>query len=120
MNINLLGTMSEDYIATALKKLGLPSSKQQLNRFYPHKVSHWLGMDVHDMKTVATDIQFRPGMFITVEPGIYIPDAPDIPSYFRGIGIRIEDDVLITPGEPYVFTANAPKEVEDIEKVLNS
>jgi len=77
-------------------------------------------MDVHDVKSVSSSLQLHPGMFITVEPGIYIPDEPDIPIWLRGIGIRIEDDVLVTERDPYVFTEKAPKEIDDIERIVNS
>lgn len=65
--------------------------------FCPHHVSHYLGMDVHDTSTVSRSIHLQPGMVCTVEPGVYIArDRKDVPEEFRGIGIRIEDDVLIT------------------------
>lgn len=65
--------------------------------FCPHHVSHYLGMDVHDTPMISRAMQLQPGMVCTVEPGIYIAaDRLDVPAEFRGIGIRIEDDVLIT------------------------
>lgn len=65
--------------------------------YCPHHVSHYLGMDVHDTATVSRSIHLKPGMVCTVEPGVYIPhDRKDVPEEFRGIGIRIEDDVLIS------------------------
>ena len=69
-------------------------------RYYMHRTSHWLGMDVHDVGLYRVGGESRvlePGMVLTVEPGIYIaPDDEDAPESFRGIGIRIEDDVLVT------------------------
>ncbi|MCP5180904.1 MAG: aminopeptidase P N-terminal domain-containing protein [Pseudomonadales bacterium] len=95
--------------------------KGTYHRFCPHKASHWLGLDVHDVGDYRLGGEWRelePGMVLTVEPGIYIRDDDsnaDIPAKWRGIGIRIEDDVLITRGAPEVLTAAAPKTVADIE-----
>src|SRR5690606_24609037 len=72
--------------------------KKEYLKFYPHGVGHWLGMDVHDAGTTDVNGEPRPlepGIVLTVEPGLYIPeDTPGIPDELRGIGIRIEDDVL--------------------------
>ena len=93
--------------------------KGAYRRFYMHRTSHWLGRDVHDVGDYARDGAPRPlepGMVLTVEPGLYIPaNADDVPEAFRGIGIRIEDDVLVTPAGHEVLTAAAPKQVEEIE-----
>jgi len=88
-------------------------------RYYMHGTSHWLGLDVHDAGVYNRDGESRPlqaGMVLTVEPGLYIPaDDPDAPERFRGVGIRIEDDVLVTDGDPDVLTAAIPKTVEALE-----
>ena len=88
-------------------------------RYYMHRTSHWLGMDVHDVGIYRQGAQSRvlePGMVLTVEPGIYIaPDDEDAPESFRGVGIRIEDDVLVTPEGHEVITAATPKKVSDVE-----
>jgi Xaa-Pro aminopeptidase len=88
-------------------------------RYYMHRTSHWLGMDVHDVGLYRQGAQSRvlePGMMLTVEPGIYIaPDDDDAPEKFRGIGIRIEDDVLVTPDGHEVITHATPKKVADLE-----
>jgi Xaa-Pro aminopeptidase len=88
-------------------------------RFYMHRTSHWLGHDVHDVGRYAIEGAPRPlepGMVLTVEPGIYVPaDAEDVPPSFRGIGIRIEDDVLVTGAGHEVLSADAPKLVHEIE-----
>ncbi len=90
-------------------------------RFYMHGTSHWLGLDVHDVGSYARDGSSRvlaPGMVLTIEPGLYIPpDADDVPSEYRGIGIRIEDDVLVTPTGNEVLTASAPKSVAELEAI---
>ncbi|XP_063373388.1 xaa-Pro aminopeptidase 3-like [Cydia amplana] len=88
-------------------------------RLCPHHVSHYLGLDVHDTPLVRRHMPVRTDMVVTVEPGIYIrPDDTSVPPEFRGIGIRIEDDVLITDGEPLVLTASCLKEPDDVEAVV--
>jgi len=77
-------------------------------------------MDVHDVASISYTEPLKPGMIITVEPGIYIPDAEDIPKEYRGIGIRIEDDVLITDGDPIILTKEAPKLAEEIERIMQA
>jgi len=88
-------------------------------RFYLHRTSHWLGMDVHDVGAYTRNGEPRPlepGMVITIEPGLYVPlDADDIPAAYRGIGIRIEDDLLITETGNENLTVGAPKQIDDVE-----
>ena len=92
---------------------------QSYRKFYMHGTSHWLGLDVHDVGAYTRDGKARPleaGMVITVEPGLYVAaDAADVPPELRGIGIRIEDDVLVTASGHDVLTASCPKKIEDIE-----
>lgn len=105
-------------------------------RFYMHRTSHWMGMDVHDCGDYAEpgapiehlpDGQrrrpariLREGMVLTIEPGLYVPVADDLPRELRGIGIRIEDDVVVRPGGQTceILTAAAPKAVADIEALM--
>ncbi|HZP44499.1 MAG TPA: aminopeptidase P N-terminal domain-containing protein [Candidatus Binataceae bacterium] len=93
--------------------------KGLFHRFYMHRTSHWLGMDVHDVGLYRLNGQSRtlePGMVLTAEPGIYIaPDNEAAPEEFRGIGIRIEDDVMVTAEGHEVLTASVPKSVAEIE-----
>jgi Xaa-Pro aminopeptidase len=93
-------------------------------RFFPAKTSHWLGLDVHDVGDYRVDGEPRmlePGMVLTVEPGIYIaPNDMTVPEAWRGIGIRIEDDVAVTRDGHEVLTADVPKQPEEIEAVLAS
>jgi Xaa-Pro aminopeptidase len=92
--------------------------------FYPHRTGHWIGLDVHDAgRYKADDDSYRllePGMVLTVEPGLYVQPDLDVPERWKGIGIRIEDDVLCTSGEPEVLTAAIPKEIEDIERIAGA
>jgi len=93
-------------------------------RYYMHRTSHWLGMDVHDVGLYRVDGASRvlePGMVLTVEPGLYIdPDDEDVPESFRGIGIRIEDDVLVTNDGYEVMTAATPKLIADVEALTTA
>ena len=98
--------------------------KEKYKRFYMHRTGHWLGMDVHDVGDYRIDDQSRvlePGMVMTVEPGLYIaPDDAKAPKRLRGIGIRIEDDVLVTKSGRKVLTAAVPKSIDGIESLVGS
>ena len=94
--------------------------EKKFTRYYMHRTSHWLGLDVHDVgRYLLDDGQGRPlepGMLLTVEPGLYIaPNDEQAPEAFRGIGIRIEDDVLVTEGGHENLTLAIPKTMEAIE-----
>jgi Xaa-Pro aminopeptidase len=93
-------------------------------KFYMHGTSHWLGMDVHDVGAYTRAGAARPlepGMVITIEPGLYIAtDAPGVPDALRGIGVRIEDDVLVTSHGHEILTAMCPKEIADVEAACRS
>ena len=78
------------------------------DRYFVHGLSHWLGMDVHDVGAYETPL--APGMVLTIEPGLYIPEEE--------IGIRIEDDVLVTASGAEVLSTGAPKRAEEIEKLM--
>lgn len=93
--------------------------KKAAQRFCLHNTSHWLGLDVHDRgRYLDEEGKSRPlvaGMVLTVEPGLYVrPDEKNVPKEYLGLGIRIEDDVLVTEGEPRVLTGGAPKEPEEL------
>ncbi len=118
-------------LTAGLIKLGLLKGSLKSNlethayrKFYMHKTGHWLGLDVHDVGDYRVDGEFRelePGMVVTVEPGIYIsPDMKGVPARYRGIGIRIEDDVIVTSGEPEVISAGVPKDPDEIEALMAS
>jgi Xaa-Pro aminopeptidase len=99
--------------------VGTLIDKGAYKRFYMHRTSHWLGMDVHDVGIYAPDGKSRPlqpGMVLTVEPGLYIADdASDVAAEYRGIGIRVEDDILVTADGHENLTISIPKEVSDLE-----
>lgn len=115
-----------EVLTDGMLSLGLMSGKRDelvqnaaYRRFYPHNTSHWLGMDVHDVGLYLKNgepRELQPGMVLTIEPGFYVqPGDMDAPEQFRNIGIRIEDDILITQGGHENLTQDAPKERADIE-----
>jgi Xaa-Pro aminopeptidase len=118
-------------ITQGLVKLGLLEGRLPTlikegayRKFFMHRTGHWLGMDVHDVGDYKVDDEWRvlePGMVLTVEPGIYIPPgSKGVPKAWWGIGIRIEDDVVVTRAEAEVLTAGVPKSVEDIERLMRA
>ena len=121
-----------EIITRGLKKLGiLKGSEAKLikeesyKEFYMHGIGHWLGIDVHDVGSYVNEKgrskPFAPGMVITVEPGIYISKkSKSIDKKWKGIGIRIEDDVLITSSGCEVLSGKLPKEIDAIEAIMSS
>ena len=103
--------------------------KELYKEFFMHRTSHWLGLDVHDAGQYFDDssegmdlkpVKFQDSNVLTVEPGCYIKPHSNVPKEFWGIGIRIEDDVLVTPSGNRVLSANASKEIEDLEDTIGS
>jgi Xaa-Pro aminopeptidase len=131
---NVFKAMQErtiEYLTDFMIELKLLSgSRTQLieslayKKYYPHGVSHWLGMDVHDVGLSIVNGEPRklePGMAFTVEPGLYIPaNDHSAPEELRGIGIRIEDNIVVTPTGCENLTAQCPKEIKDIEAVVGT
>ncbi len=126
--------LSIELLTEGMKKLGLLKGKtpdlikkKAYMKYYMHGVGHYLGLDVHDAGRYFTDQgaknsrPFAPGMVLTVEPGLYIPpDDRSAPAKYRGIGIRIEDDVLVTEEGNYNLTSAVPKDADAIEDLMNS
>ncbi|MEY3671635.1 MAG: hypothetical protein RI904_1292 [Pseudomonadota bacterium] len=101
---------------------------EAFRRFYMHRTGHWLGMDVHDVgdyRTPPADAGERtwrnlmPGMVLTIEPGLYITPSPDVPEVFWNIGIRIEDDAVVTPTGCELITRGVPVEIREIEYLMH-
>jgi Xaa-Pro aminopeptidase len=118
-----------EVIVDGLMRLGILKGKRKdileketYKQFYMHRTGHWLGLDVHDVGEYKTGGEWRvlePGMAMTVEPGIYIaPGSKGVPKKYHGIGIRIEDDVLVTKTGCEVLTSGVPKEIEEIEALM--
>ena len=129
VTLDAMHARSVEILTEGMVRLGLlegdPAKlieEETYKRFYMHRLGHYLGMDVHDVGRYHTGGQPRPveaGVVMTVEPGLYIAaDAEGVPDKYRGIGVRIEDDVLVTPEGYRVLTADAPKEIDDIEKLM--
>lgn len=120
-----------DVIVDGLMRLGILKGKRKdimeketYKQFYMHRTGHWLGLDVHDVGEYKTGGEWRvlePGMAMTVEPGIYIaPGTKGVPKKYHGIGIRIEDDVVVTKSGCDVLTSGVPKEIAEIEALMAS
>ncbi len=124
--------LSIEMLTEGMKKLGLLKGKtkdlikkKEFMKYYMHGVGHYLGLDVHDAGRYFTDQTaknsrpFEAGMVLTVEPGLYIPpDDKNAPSKYRGIGIRIEDDILVTEDGNVNLTTNCPKDADEIEEIM--
>jgi len=99
-----------------------PDTPSGYKKFYMHRTSHWLGMDVHDAGPYKVADEWRklePGMVLTIEPGLYVAaDLEDVPTRYRGIGVRIEDDVLVTETGCEVLSARVPKTIDEIEGLM--
>jgi Xaa-Pro aminopeptidase len=123
--------ISVKVITAGLVKLGILKGdvetlieEEKYKQFYMHKIGHWLGMDVHDVgdyKIAGLWRVLEPGMIMTVEPGIYIaPDDESVAKKWRGIGVRIEDDVLITKTGYEILSIDAPKNIDEIEALMSA
>jgi Xaa-Pro aminopeptidase len=106
---------AQKVIEKRLMELGIIKDPKEAFKYFFHGTSHYLGLDVHDAGMYG---HLYPGNVITVEPGIYIPAGSDCDPKWWNIGVRIEDDVLITTGDPEVLSSGAPKTVEEIEALM--
>ena len=122
---------SVEVLTKGLVELGLLKGKvrklikdEKYKQFYMHRIGHWLGMDVHDVGDYKVNQEWRlleAGMVLTIEPGLYIPvDCKTVDEKWRGIGIRIEDDVLVTSQGHEVLTSGVPKSIAEIEALMQA
>ncbi|PJA51925.1 MAG: Xaa-Pro aminopeptidase [Candidatus Marinimicrobia bacterium CG_4_9_14_3_um_filter_48_9] len=128
VTVQSLHQQAVEILVDGMVKIGLLTGKPEdliesgeYQKYYMHRTGHWMGMDVHDRgdyRKNGEDRILEPGMVFTVEPGLYIPLNSDAPEKFRGIGIRIEDDILITR-DGYENLTHTPKSVEDIERLCS-
>jgi len=128
---NAAHDVSVKVLTAGLVKLGLLKGDidkliedETYKQFYMHRIGHWLGMDVHDVGDYKINNEWRllePGMVLTIEPGLYIPDnCETVDKKWRGIGIRIEDDVVVTQEGHEVLTHTVPKEIDEIESLMQA
>ena len=121
--------ISEKIITNGLVELGLlHGDPEELHKkgafkdFYMHKIGHWLGLDVHDAGDYMEGddfMKFKPGMITTIEPGIYISRSMDVDDKWKGIGIRIEDDILVTKDGNENLTKKVPSDPAEIESLMS-
>ncbi|KAL1917293.1 uncharacterized protein VTP21DRAFT_4949 [Calcarisporiella thermophila] len=116
ISLNGIHAQSERMLGEELSKLGIRVPERDLStRLYPHHIGHYLGLDVHDTHDIDRVRRLREGMVVTIEPGLYIPFDDAYPKKYQGIGVRIEDNVLVGKEDPIILSVTAPKEVVDIE-----
>lgn len=107
--------MARKILKDGLVKLGILKDTEDLGQYYPHGTSHYLGLDVHDVGTPST---LKAGMVLTVEPGLYFPEGSPCDRAYWNIGIRIEDDILITENGFENLTGSLPRETSEIEEII--
>ena len=115
-------------LSRSLSRLGIVQKTTQevllqglYKPYYPHSIGHWLGMDTHDVHTVSATKPFEVGTVLTIEPGLYLPrNCHEIPAQYRGIGIRLEDDVVVQEGAPEVLSGGVPITPEDVEETVGN
>jgi Xaa-Pro aminopeptidase len=115
-NFNDPHRAASEVLVEGLKKLGIIKEDDELNKYFMHGTSHYLGLDVHDLGTYGP---LKPNSVITVEPGIYIKEGSDCNKKWWNIGVRIEDDVLITNNGHEVMSDCVPKTISEIEKLMS-
>ena len=116
VSLDKLHEIAEEQLKDQLKGIGFDVSEAKaVERLFPHHLSHYVGMDVHDCIGYSRKTVLREGHCVTVEPGVYVPDEERWPKHFRGMGIRIEDSVAVREDETVVLTKEAVKEIEEIE-----
>jgi len=117
-----LHKQSIDILTEGLDSLGLLKLRGSFGStnyrtFYPHSVGHWLGLDTHDSSTVSHDLPLEPGVALTIEPGLYIPDSEEF-GPFRGIGIRLEDDIIVTENGTEILSEDVPIDPDDVTDMM--
>ncbi|KAJ1799199.1 aminopeptidase [Coemansia sp. RSA 2399] len=120
-SLNEIQRRSTRVLAQELKQIGFHASDSDIsNRLYPHHIAHYLGIDVHDTMDMTRSQRLKPNMVVTIEPGIYVPYDDKFPKAFQGIGIRIEDDIVVGRAEKDIenLATLCPKTVEDIEACM--
>lgn len=115
-NFRLPHRKAVDVISAGLIRLGIIKEEQEYQQYFMHGTSHYIGLDVHDVGLMGT---LKAGMVLTVEPGIYIAAGSDCDPKWWNIGVRIEDNVIVTNGDPIVMSSALPKRAEEIESLMS-
>ncbi len=115
LSLDQIHAVTTEGLARELGKLGFDTSARAMDVLFPHHVSHYIGLDVHDVPDYPRNIPLAAGHCVTVEPGVYVPNDERWPEHFRGLSVRIEDSVCVDDEDPYILTTEAVKEVVDIE-----
>lgn len=110
-----LNILASELIFKEIVNLGFPATRETVETVFPHSIGHHLGLDLHDCATIEINRPLTKDMCITIEPGIYVPCSPSFPECFHGMGIRIEDDLLLTHDGVSVLTSSVPKSIDDLE-----
>jgi Xaa-Pro aminopeptidase len=113
--MNVSGKKAMEVLGEGLVELGIIQDQSEAKKYCPHGISHFVGLDVHD---VGSPQKLLPGMVFTIEPGLYIPDSSTCDKKYWGIGIRIEDDVLVTENGCKVLSEAAPRTIQEIEILM--
>lgn len=117
ISLDKMHAVAEGYLADQLKQIGFDMSHNAVETLFPHHLSHYIGMDVHDTVGYSRKAVVREGHCITIEPGVYVPDDERWPKHFRNMAVRIEDSVAVGEERPLVLTKEAVKEVDEIEEL---
>ncbi|KAF0436943.1 peptidase M24 [Gigaspora margarita] len=121
ISLNGIHEISVELMKEELLNIGFDLSEGDIDRvLYPHHVGHYLGLDVHDTPYVDRSRRLSSGMVITIEPGLYVPPNYAYPERYHGMGIRIEDNVVVGATDPIVLSSTAPKEIVDIEFCMSN
>jgi intermediate cleaving peptidase 55 len=117
LSLDRIHGVAEEALRDQLTALGfdLGVGGGRLSDLFPHHLSHYVGLDVHDVPGYPRGVPLQTGHCVTVEPGVYVPDDDRWPAHFRGLAIRIEDSVCVMEDDPLILTTEAVKEVVDIE-----
>ncbi len=124
VKLTYLKKFTREFLAKELMKIGLIKNNKDIIKYYMHSVGHHLGLDTHDAVPLVESSygdydSLKPGNVITIEPGLYLPETDrKLPSKFRGIGVRIEDDILVTNNGHKILTSSLTKEINEIQSMM--
>ena len=120
LTLNALNHIAMVLFVDELGTLGFRTPEKAVCQLFPHSIGHYLGLDLHDCPAISCEEPLKDGMVITIEPGLYVPALSDYPTRFHGIGVRIEDDILLDADGAHILTEGVPREVEEIEHLMNT